>query len=95
VRQTFAAFARETEARLALFRQFTEGDDREQIEIEAHALQGSARTLGGGEVSDIARLIEHRAAGISAEELRHSVDTLDAAWRNMRRAFEAGIAQVA
>jgi hypothetical protein len=95
VRQTFATFARETEARLALFRQFTEGDDREQIEIEAHALKGSARTLGAGEVSDIARLIEHRAAGISAEELRQAVDTLDAAWRKMRRAFEADIAQVA
>ena len=95
VRQTFATFARETESRLALFRQFTEGDDREQIEIEAHALQGSARTLGGAEVSDIARLIEQRAAGISAEELRQAVDTLDAAWRKMRRAFEADIAQVA
>ena len=33
VRQTFAVFARETEARLALFRQFTEGNDREVIEI--------------------------------------------------------------
>jgi len=45
VRQTFAIFARETEARLALFRQFTEGNGREVIEIEAHALKGSARTL--------------------------------------------------
>ena len=62
VRETFAVFARETEARLALFRQFTEGNDRQLIEIEAHALKGSAGTLGASEVSDIARLIEQRAA---------------------------------
>ena len=37
VRQTFATFARETETRLALFEQFREGHDREEIEIEAHA----------------------------------------------------------
>jgi signal transduction histidine kinase/DNA-binding response OmpR family regulator len=95
VRQTFAVFERETEARLALFRQFTEGNDREAIEIEAHALKGSARTLGASEVSDIARLIEHRAAKISADELRDAVERLDAAFRKMRREFEADIVEVA
>jgi len=59
VQETFAVFARGTEARIALFRQFTEGNDRQLIEIEAHALKGSAGTLGASEVSDIARLIEH------------------------------------
>ena len=87
-------FARETETRLALFRQFTEGDDREVIEIEAHALKGSARTLGAGEVSDIARLIEQRAARISADELRAAVEQLDAAYRRMRREFEADLVEI-
>jgi two-component system, sensor histidine kinase len=95
VRQTFAVFARATEGRLALFRQFTEGNDRDLIEIEAHALKGSARTLGASEVSDIARLIEQRAARISADELRDAVEQLDAAYRRMRREFEADLVQVA
>jgi hypothetical protein len=87
VRETFASFAQETEQRLALFRQFREGQDRQAIEIEAHALKGSAGTLGGAEVSDIARLIEHRAASISADELRNAVEQLDAAYRKMCREF--------
>jgi len=95
VQQTFAMFARETETRLALFRQFTEGNDREQIEIEAHAMQGSARTLGAHETSDIARLIERRAASISADELRDMVDRLDTAFGKMRHAFEADLMRVA
>jgi HPt (histidine-containing phosphotransfer) domain-containing protein len=95
VRRTFALFARGTEARLALFRQFTEGNDRDLIEIEAHALNGSARTLGATEVSDIARLIEQRAARISADELRDAAERLDAAYRKMRREFEADMVRVA
>ncbi|MGA7995331.1 MAG: ATP-binding protein [Bradyrhizobium sp.] len=95
VRQTFAVFARETEARLALFQEFREGDDRELIEIEAHALKGAVRTFGAGEMSDIARLIEYRAAKISADELRDAVLQLDDAYRKMRREFEADITQVA
>ena len=95
VRQTFAVFARETEARLALFQEFREGDDRELIEIEAHALKGAARTFGAGEMSDIARLIEYRAAKISADELRDAVLQLDDAYRKMRREFEADTTQVA
>jgi len=95
VRQTFAVFARETEARLALFQEFREGNDRGQIEIEAHAMKGAARSLGAGEMSDIARLIELRAAKISAGELRDAVLQLDDAYRKMRREFEADIAQVA
>ena len=95
VRQTFAVFARETEARLALFQEFREGDNRELIEIEAHALKGAARTFGAGEMSDIARLIEYRAAKISADELRDAVLQLDDAYRKMRREFEADISQVA
>ena len=95
VRQTFAVFARETEARLALFQEFREGDDRELIEVEAHALKGAARTFGADEMSDIARLIEHRAAKISADELRDAILQLDDAYRKMRREFEADITQVA
>jgi CheY-like chemotaxis protein/HPt (histidine-containing phosphotransfer) domain-containing protein len=95
VQQTFAVFARETEARLALFQEFMEGDDREQIEIEAHAMKGAARSLGAGEMSDIARLIELRAAKISADELRDAVLQLDAAYRKMRREFEADTPRVA
>ena len=95
MRQTFALFARETEARLALFQEFEEGNDREQIEIEAHALKGSARTLGAGEMADIARLIEHRAAKISADELREAVLQLDDAYRKMRREFETDKAGIA
>ena len=95
VRQTFAVFARATEDRLALFRRFTEGKDRKLIEIEAHALKGSARTLGASEVSDIATLIEHRAAQISADELRDAVERLDAAYRKMCRVFEADLVHVA
>jgi signal transduction histidine kinase/FixJ family two-component response regulator len=95
VRETYAIFARETEARLALFHRFTEGNDRNLIEIEAHALKGSARTLGAGEMSDIASRIEQRAAEISAAEMRDAVERLDAAYRSMRREFEAGQAQVA
>ena len=95
VRQTFAVFARETEARLALFQEFREGNDRQQIEIEAHAMKGAARSLGAGEMSDIARLIEIRAAKISAAELRDAVLQLDAAYRQMRREFEGDITQVA
>ena len=95
VRETFAMFADETAARLALFRQFAEGSDRELIEIEACALKGSARTLGASEVSDIARLIEHRAASISADELRDAIGWLDEAHRRMRREFEADFTQVA
>jgi len=95
VRETFAMFADETAARLALFRQFAEGSDRELIEIEACALKGSARTLGASEVSDIARLIEHRAASISADELRDAIGWLEEAHRRMRREFEADSTQVA
>jgi hypothetical protein len=46
-------------------------------------------------MSDIARLIEHRAAKISAGELRDAVLQLDDAYRKMRRAFERDISQVA
>ena len=95
VRQTFAMFSRETESRLAMFRQFTEGNDRNAIAIEAHALKGSARTLGATEISEIAGLIEGRAAGISSDELRDAVERLDAAYRQMRREFEADLVQVA
>jgi len=95
VRETFAVFASETDARLALFRQFADGSDRELIEIEACALKGSARTLGASEVSDIARLIEHRAASISADELRDAIGWLDEAHRRMRREFDADFTQVA
>jgi CheY-like chemotaxis protein/HPt (histidine-containing phosphotransfer) domain-containing protein len=95
VRETFATFADETAARLALFRQFAEGGDRELIEIEACALKGSARTLGASEMSDIARLIEHRAASISADELRDAIGWLDEAHRRMRREFDADFSQVA
>ncbi|MDP3693485.1 hybrid sensor histidine kinase/response regulator, partial [Bradyrhizobium sp.] len=95
VRETFATFADETAARLALFRQFEAGGDRESIEIEACALKGSARTLGASEMSDIARLIEHRAASISADELREAIGWLDEAHRRMRREFEADFNQVA
>ena len=95
VRETFAVFERETDARLALFRQFAEGSDREVIEIEACALKGSARTLGASEMSDLARLIEHRAASISADELRDAIGWLDEAHRRMRREFEADLTQVA
>ena len=95
VRQTFEVFSRETEARLELFRQFTEGNDRELIEIEAHALKGSAGTLGAVEMSDIARLIEQRAARISADELREAVAQLDAAYGKMRREFAADLVAVA
>ena len=95
VRQAFATFAGETEARLALFEQFREGHDREKIEIEAHALKGSARTLGAREVSDIARSIEHRAARISSDELRTAVEQLEEAYRKMHREFAAARARVA
>jgi HPt (histidine-containing phosphotransfer) domain-containing protein len=95
VRQTFAMFSRETESRLAMFRQFTEGNDRNAIAIEAHALKGSARTLGATVISEIAGLIEGRAAGISSDELRDAVERLDAAYRQMRREFEADLVQVA
>jgi hypothetical protein len=95
VRETFATFASETAARLALFRQFAEGGDRELIEIEACALKGSARTLGASEMSDIARLIEHRAASISTAELRDAIGWLEEAHRKMRREFEADCIQVA
>ena len=95
VRETFAVFASETDARLALFRQFADGSDRELIEIEACALKGSARTLGASEMSDLARLIEHRAASISPDELRDAIGWLDEAHRRMRREFEADFTQVA
>jgi len=95
MRQTFASFARETEARLALFRQFREGQDRQAIEIEAHALKGSAKAVGAIEVSDIARLIEHRAASISADELRGAAERLEAAYHEMRREFGESCARVA
>lgn len=95
VRETFAVFASETDARLALFREFADGSDRELIEIEACALKGSARTLGASELSDIAGLIEHRAASISAEELLEVLGRLDRANRRMRREFEADFSQVA
>ena len=95
VRETFAMFADETAARLALFRQFEEGGDRELIEIEACALKGSARTLGASEMSDVARLIEHRAASISADELREAIGWLEEANRRMRREFEADFTQAA
>ena len=66
-----------------------------RLEIEAHALKGSARTLGASELLHIARLIEHRAASISADELRIAVDGLEAAYRKMRREFEPELGQVA
>jgi hypothetical protein len=46
-------------------------------------------------VSDIARLIEHRAVKIGADELRDAVERLDAAFRKRRREFEAGLVEVA
>ncbi|MDB5616878.1 ATP-binding protein [Tardiphaga sp.] len=95
VRQTFAVFARETEARLAMFGLFTEGNDRNLLEIEAHALKGSARTLGASEISDIASLIERRAAAIGAGELLDAVARLEIAYRSMRREFEADLVQIA
>jgi hypothetical protein len=58
-------------------------------------MKGAARSLGAGEMSDIARLIELRAAKISADELRDAVLHLDDAYRKMRREFEADSAQVA
>jgi CheY-like chemotaxis protein/HPt (histidine-containing phosphotransfer) domain-containing protein len=95
VRETFAVFARETDARLALFRKFADGSDRELVEIEACALKGSARTLGASEMSDIARLIEHRAASISPDDLRDAIGWLDEAYARMRREFAADLVEVA
>ena len=46
-------------------------------------------------MSDIARLIEQRAAKISAYELRDAILKLDDAFRKIRREFEADITQVA
>ena len=95
VRETFAVFARETDARLALFRKFADGSDRELVEIEACALKGSARTLGASEMSDLARLIEHRAASISPDDLRDAIGWLDEAYARMRREFAADLVEVA
>ena len=95
VRETFAVFARETDARLALFRKFADGSDRELVEIEACALKVSARTLGASEISDLARLIEHRAASISADDLRDAIGWLDEAYARMRREFAADLVEVA
>ena len=94
VRQTFAVFARETEARLALFQEFREGDDRELIEIEAHALKGAARTFAPARCRH--RQADRATGGQdSADELRDAVLQLDDAYRKMRREFEVNTVRVA
>jgi hypothetical protein len=68
-------------------------ETQRNLDISAAVLAIAA--LGAGEMSDIARLIELRAARISADELRDGVLELDAAFRKMRREFEADSAQAA
>jgi signal transduction histidine kinase/DNA-binding response OmpR family regulator len=89
-------FIAETERRIALFRQFADGQDsaqdREQIETEAHSLKGGAATLGFSEIAEIAREIERRAAGLSPAALSALALQLAEALVSVRRHHQAPVA---
>ena len=93
VRETFAVFASETDARRALFRsRRTPRVDRDRgLCLERFGPDPRRQR----DVRLIARLIEHRAASISADELLDAIGWLDEANRRMRREFEADFTQVA
>jgi two-component system, sensor histidine kinase len=95
VQETLAVFIRETQQRISWLREFTEGQDREILENEAHSLKGAAGTLGLVDVSDVARSIERHAANITANELRIVVDRLETAFKMARQELEADAAMVA
>lgn len=95
LQETVAVFIRETQQRIALLREFTDGQDREMLAIESHSLKGAAGTLGLMDVSDLARSIERQAASITAGELRMAVDRLETAFKTACRELEADAAMVA
>jgi signal transduction histidine kinase/DNA-binding NarL/FixJ family response regulator len=72
-------FVRETQRRAAQISAFAEGDNREEIGIEAHSMKGGAKLLGLSEIADLARIIEEGAADLPADELRDLGAQLDAA----------------
>ena len=63
-------FVRETQRRAAQISAFGEGDNREEIGIEAHSMKGGAKLLGMSEIANLARTIESGAADLPDDELR-------------------------
>jgi HPt (histidine-containing phosphotransfer) domain-containing protein len=72
-------FVRETQRRAAQISSFREGDNREEICIEAHSMKGGAKLLGMSEIANLARTIESGAADLPDDELRDLGRQLEAA----------------
>jgi hypothetical protein len=88
-----ALFICETERRIAVFRQFADGHDREQIQTEAHSLKGGAGTLGFAEIAEIARSIERQSAQLSPAALSELAGQLAHALGSVRRHHAPPIAR--
>ncbi|WP_296519187.1 ATP-binding protein [Rhodopseudomonas sp.] len=93
VGEMVALFMRETERRIALFRQFADGADRQQIEVEAHSLKGGASTLGFHEIAEIARSIEQQSEQVSPDDLLDLAGRLAKALGRLRSQCERDLAR--
>jgi hypothetical protein len=83
-------FVKETGRRAALMRHFNDGDDREEIGIEAHSMKGGAKLLGLSEIANLARTIERTASDLSADALRDLGAQLDAALQEAKQHLNIG-----
>jgi hypothetical protein len=78
---TFAAFLRDTSARLVRMRGLSCERDRAAVEEEAHTLKGAAGSLGMMQLYDLARRLEHGASTMAPLRYTERVERLDAAFR--------------
>jgi HPt (histidine-containing phosphotransfer) domain-containing protein len=85
---TFAAFLRDTSARLVRMRELSCGRDRAAMEEEAHALKGAAGTLGMTQLCDFARRLEYSAPTVTPPSYAEQVERLDSAFRIARAEAE-------
>jgi HPt (histidine-containing phosphotransfer) domain-containing protein len=84
VQQTLSTFIAEADRRLKRFRQLACDPDRYVIELEAHALKGSAGNFGLRHLSETARALEHSAREITANNYAAALDCLEQSYTTAR-----------
>ncbi|AVT80534.1 hybrid sensor histidine kinase/response regulator [Rhodopseudomonas palustris] len=80
-----SVFARDTEARIALFDSLDIASERRRIEREAHSLKSAAATFGLDTLSGLARELEHAAPHLTQAEYVAITRQIKAAFSAARR----------
>lgn len=88
VSEMVSLFFRETDRRIALFKNFATSMDRDLLAIEAHSMKGGAATLGFSAVAEIARAIELGAPIVSPDALTAQTAQLSTAVIELRQQYE-------